>query len=275
VWNGAHVYLTSTGPRQQSTSYSSLTFGADVETAWVKPADLQGRFSIRQMTLLGEYRSAHLVRCRIYTNYRDTPVYDRVWTATGDVGGPLQVKFGRHFDNVESFKVRFTAMGTDSARASLDMSVGGNWTAGSTVATSGTAWAGVLEAIDPGTDGNGLAFAVYTTQGPLGCETRDNEEYDGSNWAANDGFVGVRAGDSSTVSQLEAAIAGSRLVRVKTADASPTKVISDTNTLHESTTFSGGTTTLPTGEAAKLTGIAVEIGIKPGVHNRLPTSQRI
>lgn len=279
VWNGAHVYLTSTGPKQQATTYSGINYGLDVETAWVKLNDLQGFGALRKILLLGEQGDTDTaVRFRVYRDYKTTPIYDRVYQQLNNVlGNPLQLKFGQ-FMQCEAIKVRITVTGgtgDGAVAAGMLTSVGGNWSAGSTVATNSTVWNALLQARNTGTEGNSYTFSVYTTQGPAICECRDNQRFDGSNWSAVANNIGVRVGDGCTVAQLEAALAGSRLIQVTTPDASPTKVISDTNTSHTSNVFTSGAVAAPNGTPPKLTGIALEVGIKSGAFKRLPATQRI
>lgn len=110
IWNGTHVYLASAGPKQQLTTYTALDYGIDVETTWIKPADLQGWVRIRQMQALGEYRSAHDVRLRVAYDYLQSYVDDVTWTATPTtVGGPEEVGLGPSRQRCRSFKLRITA----------------------------------------------------------------------------------------------------------------------------------------------------------------------
>lgn len=111
VMDGTYYYLTSTGPKSLSTSYTSLTYGLDVETAWIKPADLQGFVRVRHMTLLGEYRSAHKLRVRVYYDYNATAVDDKTWTPSPTtVGGPLQVRIFPSRQKAQAIKLRITAV---------------------------------------------------------------------------------------------------------------------------------------------------------------------
>ncbi|MBA2544133.1 MAG: hypothetical protein H0V17_31100 [Deltaproteobacteria bacterium] len=111
MWSGAHAYLTSAGPKTQSTAYTALTYGLDVETAWIKPADLQGGVRIRKMMALGEFRSAHNVRVRVAYDYLEEYVDDFIWTNTQEtVGGPEQVQIGPSRQRCQAIKVRLTAL---------------------------------------------------------------------------------------------------------------------------------------------------------------------
>lgn len=113
LYGGAHHYLTTTAVKEQGTAYTALTYGLDVETAWIKPADLQGFSRVRKMLLLGEYRSAHRLRVRIAYDYNSTYVDDKYWTVSPTtVGGPLQLKIGPSRQQVQAIKIRLTATAT-------------------------------------------------------------------------------------------------------------------------------------------------------------------
>lgn len=116
IWNGTHVYATSTGAKSEQSTYSSLTYGIDVETAWIKLSDLQGFGAWRWLMLLGEVRSTSAARIRIAYNYVEsdasgpTWVDDKSFTLTPlVVGGPLQFRHGPKRHRVEAVKIRITA----------------------------------------------------------------------------------------------------------------------------------------------------------------------
>jgi hypothetical protein len=119
MYGGAQVYLTATGPKVQQTTYSGLTYGMDVETAWIKLSGLQGATRCRKLQPLGEYRSSHSLRLRVAYNYQvsgGAPAYvdDRNWAPSPTtVGGPLQVAYGPKRPICESIKLRITAENAD------------------------------------------------------------------------------------------------------------------------------------------------------------------
>jgi hypothetical protein len=116
VWQGTYCYLTSTNVKDEQTTYTSLTHGLDVETAWIKPADLQGGVRVRWLQLLGEYRSAHDVRLRIAYDYSASYTDDVTWTVSPTtVGGPEQVRIGPSRQQCQAFKLRITAQAVGSA----------------------------------------------------------------------------------------------------------------------------------------------------------------
>lgn len=115
VWSGEHVYLNATGPRkQQSDTYDDLLdYGIDIETAWIKPADLQGFARIRKLQILGQLMSSDLthLRIRIAYDYKETYVDDKYWPVSPTTtGSPLQLKIGPRRQQVQAIKIRITAI---------------------------------------------------------------------------------------------------------------------------------------------------------------------
>jgi hypothetical protein len=121
MWQGSHVYLTTTGPKQQQTTYTDVDYGWDIETAWIKVNELQGRGIVRGIELLGEYRAAHSIRKRIARNYESDGSGgwsyfddDVVGIPTTTVGGQEQLKFAPSIKRpIQSLKVRLTALHAD------------------------------------------------------------------------------------------------------------------------------------------------------------------
>ncbi len=120
IWQGKHLYLDGDANiiMQQATTYSGVAYGMDVETAWFKPGGLQGRCTVRDVQILGEYRSGCRVRVRIARDYQQDGsgnwLYfdDEIWTVTPTVvGGPLQLRHGPSQKRCESMKIRLTVMG--------------------------------------------------------------------------------------------------------------------------------------------------------------------
>lgn len=118
VWNGQHVYTDGTGIYQQQTSYASgVNYGMDVETAWIKMADLQGDGRVRRILFIGEYRGAHALRWRVARDYvydgSGNVVYmdDVVWPVTPTtIGSVEQCAHGPSYQQCEAIKVRLTAV---------------------------------------------------------------------------------------------------------------------------------------------------------------------
>lgn len=127
MWNGTYVYLTTTGPKKQATSFASgVTYGLDVETAWIKFDDLQGFARVRELMLLGEWRSDCCVRIRVARDYQidsnGAPLYfDDVTsppiTFPTLVGSPLQLSHGPSQQQGESYKVRITGVNASGSGA--------------------------------------------------------------------------------------------------------------------------------------------------------------
>ncbi len=114
MWQGAHAYLTTTGPKTQLTTYTGVDYGWDVETAWIKLTDLQGMKRVRWLEILGEHRSSFQLRIRLARDYWsdgvDTYFDDETWTSTpAVVGGPMQMRFSPSIQQVQAIKVRLTA----------------------------------------------------------------------------------------------------------------------------------------------------------------------
>lgn len=279
-WQGVYTILTTTGPAQVRDSYTGADFGLDVETAWIKPADLlQGGAAARVVQPLGEYRSSHLLRSRVSYNYDSTVVDDRVWTPSpATVGGPLQFRHALKRPRCQALKIRLTAV-TDLARALLfcDLAAGMN------VATDGLRWAAVLQAVAPGELGNLVTLTIVFVDGVTGSfsiDVRDHFSYASGAWAPAVNTIGVlvtMTGTSRpTIGQLEAAItAGTVLATVAIPD-NPAKIVASSMiATTRSNALTGGAFGSPTGEALKLTGLALEVGVATPLFNRLPASQKV
>jgi hypothetical protein len=268
VLGGTYHYLTSTGSKALGTAYTSMTYGLDTELAWIKPADLQGFSRIRHMMLLGEYRSAHYVRVRISYNYSDTVVDDRAWTVSPTtVGGPLQVKIFPTRQQCQAIKLRLTAVAASTIATASGLSA--------VVALSVGNWTATLTSVVP------RSFAIWFLDGATASvEVRDNELYNGTTWVATSGCCGVLVTGRNTtapvtIATVEAAInASSALVSVTSAHGTPSSTINFTTMAGTGTTAAAFAAASPTGEALKLTGLALEVGFKRGTHRRLPAAQR-
>lgn len=282
--NGSHVYLATTGTRTQLATYTGLTYGLDVETAWIKPADLQGALSCRLVQLLGEVRSACSIWIRVAYNYVQTYVDSKVWeVAPTTVGGPLQVKHGLKQPKCESFKVRITAVAKTDVdfaddRADLRPAIDGP-----IVTTSGTPWAPRYQAVAAGETGNVITMSIGFETGPVAIiDVRDHLKYDAATatWSPLVNNVGVRVvidypAATLTGDTLTTMIgAGSALLHIAAGDPTPGKTIGLAMAGTTPTgAFSDGTFAAPSGEAIKLTGLGLEVGIEPGLFRRLPVAQ--
>jgi len=293
IWNGTYAYLTSSTAMLEQAVFAGVTYGQDVESTWVKLNDLQGYGRVAQIMILGEFRSAFLLRIRVAYDYQSDGaggwVYtdDFPWDAnlgSTTVGGPLQVKHGPSRQQCQAIKVRLTAV-SEAFRAALLTAVlpnpvqclsGGNWNAG-------------LAPLAPylGERGNVVTFTCSfdaIAAGSFVIDVRDHLRWDqgAQRWVEALNNVGIRVqsrtGSAPTVGQIEAAIsAGSLLCFIVSADVSPSKVLNATamNGTTTSGQFSSGAYGPPLSEALKLTGLALLVGSHPNkLNQRLPAAQR-
>lgn len=117
TWGGDYCYLTATGAQYEyddSAGFlgSSDLGGYDVETGWIKPADLQGYLRVRAINILGIRGGgalSHRLRIRIARDYVNTYIDDRYWTITATSSGdPVQVRIQPPIQQVQAIKVRIT-----------------------------------------------------------------------------------------------------------------------------------------------------------------------
>jgi hypothetical protein len=119
LWNGTYYYLSSTSnaPMAEQTTFAAgVNYGLDVETGWIKPADVQGFVRIAEYLVLAEYRGAHKLRLRTAFDYEQDGagnwVYtdDVYWTPTPTVIGSVeQVRRGTTRSRCQAIKIRITA----------------------------------------------------------------------------------------------------------------------------------------------------------------------
>lgn len=278
MWAGTHVYLTATGPKQQQSTYTALTYGQDAESTWVKLNGLMGATKCRRLQPLGEYRSAFLLRVRIAYNYDPTYIEDFVWTPSPTtVGGPLQMMHAPSRPRCQAIKVRLTAV-TEATRATLNTN-----TSGMAIATSGTVWSAVWSVVStkPGEMGNAVSLGLVFESGANLVDVRDHFSFSGGAWTPLLNRIGVRVrctAGSLTVAALEAAIAAATgLATLTTPDATPTKTIDIATMAGVSSAgaFTGGAYGSPTGEALKLTAVGLEVGLeKATLYTGLPRAQK-
>lgn len=290
LWNGVYTYLTTTGPKVESPTYTALTYGIDVESSWIKLQDLQGASRVRWIEVLGEFRSTCFVRLRVARDYQYDASGNALWfddviwsPSPAVIGSALQLRHALTQGNVEALKVRVTAVSAGSS-ATLVTSLSSSFTP--LVATSGTAWNASLFAGPVGSAGNAVTLSIAFEDGaPFAFDVREHFIWSHTlqRWTEKLNNVGVkvtcRTGSSPTVAQLENAFddAGVTLFVVSAPDPSPTKIINATAMANLTSlgTLSGGSFGTPTGEAIKLTGLGLEVGLKPGLFRRLPAAQKV
>jgi hypothetical protein len=287
IWNGTYHYLAAAGPYAEQTTYSATSYGIDVETAWIKPNDLQGAVGVRQVQLLGEARSACALFIRVAYDYKDTWVDSEYWVLVPATAGlPMQHRVYMSRRKCQAFKLRVKAVGT-LTQATLA-------TVGDLVPVrhAGVAdvWAATLTAIplatlgNLGTAGGGIAVnwgGIVTAGATSTITVRDHWKFDTATgaWVEAPDIVGVKVETATStttvlVSAIEAAInLDSELLDVSTphATAGATFQISDLGGGNvETSILSGGAAAAATGESIKLTGLAMEVGIEPKLHTRYP-----
>jgi hypothetical protein len=110
VWQGLHVVVAGTSVMTQLSTYTSLTYGIDIETPWIKLGGPQDRGRVRAIEILGEFRSDHDVRVRLAFDYNNAYVDDSVvsFEALG-AGSPLQCRVGPSRQQLQAIKIRITA----------------------------------------------------------------------------------------------------------------------------------------------------------------------
>lgn len=116
VYDGAHFFTHSTGIRKQASVADTPGFALELETGWIKLADIQGASRIRWCELLGEWLSDHSLRIRVAYNYDDSSYIDDalITPSSAGVGQSLQVKFGLSRPQCEAFKVRINITEEDN-----------------------------------------------------------------------------------------------------------------------------------------------------------------
>lgn len=120
IWQGTYGVLDSDELALEADDYVGVDYGLDVETAWVKVGDPQGRAKVRNVLALGEVMSACRLRVRVARDYVTDGAggwdyYDD--KTTNDVlvvGDTLQFRHGPSRKECEAIKVRLTAVGAVS-----------------------------------------------------------------------------------------------------------------------------------------------------------------
>ncbi len=112
LWNGTYHYLVTGGVKAEQTAYgSSLTYGMDIETAWIPLGQIQGFGRVWEIKVLGEFRSAHWLRVTLSRNWLTTSFQTKDWPAyPTTVGCPLQVEHRPSIQEMQAIKIRLTAI---------------------------------------------------------------------------------------------------------------------------------------------------------------------
>jgi hypothetical protein len=239
-----------------------------------------------------EWRSSFAVRVRIARDYQQTYFDDKVMAEGPSVAGdPWQFRHAPSIQPMEAIKIRLTAVAQGVA-ATLNAGVDFNSNAIQMQSPLGL-WSPVLQAQQIGAAGNNINLTVGCKLGTTRTiRTRDHQTWDPvtETWSLSNNNVGVAViatddsgSDPATAAQIEASItANSELIRVLTPHASPAAKVDMSAQTGQTLTGDLGATTAgadpntsnaPTGEAAKLTGLALKIGIRPGLQRNLPASR--
>ena len=123
LWRGRHMLVDSTlGVSRQSSTFPeaasdgiAVDYGIDIETAWIKFADLQGYARVRWMEILGEQVTGD-IRVRVAYDYQvdGDPLWvdDKYFTppSTGNSFDALQFRHGPSKQRCQSIKIRLTTV---------------------------------------------------------------------------------------------------------------------------------------------------------------------
>jgi hypothetical protein len=97
-----------------------VTYGIDIETSWIKIADMHGTGIVRLAQVLGEWKSNHLLRVRMAVDYKSDGAggwvytYDKMWTPNATVvGDPERVQLWPTPNRMGAIKWRFTTYAFD------------------------------------------------------------------------------------------------------------------------------------------------------------------
>jgi len=108
VWRSSPMLL-DTAVKKEQTTFTSVTYDMDVETAWIKLSGLQGFGRVRWIEILGEFKVNHQQQIRVARDYLTTYFDDRTIGVTGfTAGAGEQVRHGPSQQRLEAIKVRVT-----------------------------------------------------------------------------------------------------------------------------------------------------------------------
>jgi hypothetical protein len=111
MWQGRHVIIVNSDDIQMEEGAFGSPVQLDVESPWIKLADLQGYVKIWYLMVLGRVLSDCRLRIRLKRDYDETTYFDdKIHDPPGAIGGPLQVRHGPSISQVEAIKVRITAL---------------------------------------------------------------------------------------------------------------------------------------------------------------------
>ena len=117
TWGSTYCYATATGVQYEYDDSAGFVGsndlgGYDVESGWIKPAELQGFLRVRAINILGIRGGgglSHRLRIRIARDYMSAYFYDQYWTITATSSGDrVQVRIQPPIQQVQAIKVRIT-----------------------------------------------------------------------------------------------------------------------------------------------------------------------
>lgn len=282
VWQGGYHYLVAAGPLAEQATYSATTYGLDVETAWIKPGDLQGAVGIRKLQLLGEYRGAAYVRVRVAYDYKPAWVDEEYIAVPASLatGDPLQLPISTSRVKLQAIKIRVSPVG-GATRATMVTTTDVPLLRSGEITT--TTWSATFGAVPPGSLGNDITLSIGVSViagSATEIEVRDHQHFEAatSTWTTRADNVGIRVTVATTdtvvlISAVEAAInAYSQLLDVTVAHVGAAwlnvNLLDDLTVLIEET--AGGAFGPTSGESLKLTGLGMEVGLTPRLYKRFP-----
>lgn len=112
LWNGTYHYLATATINAEQTTHTSVSYGMDVETAWIPLGQIQGFGRLWEIKILGETRSANYLQVRLYRNWNDTTAFQtKNWALSPTTaGGSMQVEHRPSIQEMQAIKIRITAV---------------------------------------------------------------------------------------------------------------------------------------------------------------------
>lgn len=266
-------------------SGSNVTYGIDVETPWIKPQDLQGRARVRFMKMLGEFRSACSIRVRVARDYKVRATAAVITTAiSAQVAGASGVLTDRR-----PWRATISSVGTACSRLDIAFVTNalGSVEVRDNQAWNGTAWVAAVGSVGILVKGQDLG-AQSVTVGTIEAAI-----------TATSAIATVSRHDDTAFKRVAISTLNGRLLfglletGIDWFDdivwiATPTTVGGPLELRHGLTegrcsaikfriTARGAiysSTTPPQREALKLTGLALDVAVQPGINRRLPAAQK-
>ncbi len=291
MWGGSHGYLSTAGVKMQSASYATVDYGMDVEIAWIKPNDLQGECRVNAIHVLGEYLSACMVRLRAARDYkrgeevaafvRTLGLSDRVLTDAGEWDAVITWAVVGEAPNGNTFQITFVDGASD-----VEVRDNQSFNSFTSLWSAAVGTVGVLVSYDiTGTSDitiGDIEDAINATSLLCSVTTADRTPTKLVSMLALEGiactsmFAGGIDATSWTYFDDKAKTPSPGLVGgpLKFRHI-PSQARCSAIKVRITAMNADGTDTPPTGGAAiKLTGLGLDVGIKPGLTRRLSAAQK-